>query len=106
MNGMMYIRGNREDYDDWEAMGNPGWKYDDVLPYFKKSENNMELDQVGSKYHAAGGLLPVGKFPYNPPLSYAILKGGEELGRFSDYGCQCNKILIKNCILQVLEFMI
>lgn len=80
MNGMMYIRGNREDYDDWAAQGNPGWSYNDVLPFFKKSEDNLELDAVGSEYHAKGGLLPVGKFPYNPPLSYAILKAGEEMG--------------------------
>ncbi|XP_055377390.1 glucose dehydrogenase [FAD, quinone] [Condylostylus longicornis] len=80
LNGMMYIRGNREDYDEWEAMGNPGWKYDDVLPFFKMSENNLNIDEVGSKYHATGGPLPVGKFPYNPPMSYAILKAGQELG--------------------------
>ncbi|XP_002070339.3 glucose dehydrogenase [FAD, quinone] isoform X2 [Drosophila willistoni] len=80
MNGMMYIRGNREDYDDWAAQGNPGWAYKDVLPFFKKSEDNLELDAVGTEYHAKGGLLPVGKFPYNPPLSYAILKAGEEMG--------------------------
>lgn len=80
VNGMMYMRGNREDYDDWEAMGNPGWKYEDVLPFFLKSEDNMELDEVGTEYHAAGGLMPVGKFPYNPPLSYSILKAGQEMG--------------------------
>jgi len=74
MNGMMYIRGNREDYDDWAAQGNPGWAYNDVLPFFKKSEDNQELNDVGTDYHAKGGLLPVGKFPYNPPLSYAIAK--------------------------------
>uniref|UniRef100_T1GVL6 Glucose-methanol-choline oxidoreductase N-terminal domain-containing protein n=1 Tax=Megaselia scalaris TaxID=36166 RepID=T1GVL6_MEGSC len=60
LNGMMYIRGNKQDFDDWEAMGNPGWKYDDVLPYFKMSENNMEINEVGTTYHATGGLLPVG----------------------------------------------
>ncbi|XP_037955266.1 glucose dehydrogenase [FAD, quinone]-like, partial [Teleopsis dalmanni] len=80
LNGMMYIRGNREDYDDWAAMGNPGWSFKDVLPFFLKSEDNMQLDEVGTEYHAKGGLLPVSKFPYNPPLSYAILKAGEELG--------------------------
>ncbi|XP_030373851.1 glucose dehydrogenase [FAD, quinone] isoform X2 [Scaptodrosophila lebanonensis] len=80
INGMMYIRGNREDYDEWAALGNPGWAYKDVLPFFMKSEDNQELDVVGSEYHAKGGLMPVGKFPYNPPLSYAILKGGEEMG--------------------------
>lgn len=81
LNGMMYIRGNREDYDDWAALGNPGWSYKDVLPFFKKSENNLQIDEVGKELHATGGLMPVSKFPYNPPLSYAILKAGEELGK-------------------------
>lgn len=80
LNGMMYIRGNKQDYDDWEEMGNSGWKYNDVLPFFKMSENNMEINDVGSEYHGQGGPLPVGKFPYNPPLSYALLKAGQELG--------------------------
>ncbi|XP_075145973.1 glucose dehydrogenase [Haematobia irritans] len=80
INGMMYIRGNREDYDDWADLGNPGWSYEEVLPFFKKSENNLEIDEVGADLHATGGPIPVSKFPYNPPLSYAILKGGEELG--------------------------
>lgn len=77
---MMYIRGNPNDYNDWEAMGNPGWKYQDILPYFKKSEDNQQLNEVDEGYHSKGGLLPVSKFPYNPPISKAILKGGEELG--------------------------
>uniref|UniRef100_A0A1A9WL86 Glucose-methanol-choline oxidoreductase N-terminal domain-containing protein n=1 Tax=Glossina brevipalpis TaxID=37001 RepID=A0A1A9WL86_9MUSC len=80
LNGMMYIRGNPEDYDDWAAMGNPGWSYKEVLPFFMKSEDNQQLDEVGTDYHAKGGLMPVSRFPYNPPLSYAILKGGEEMG--------------------------
>lgn len=79
-NGMMYIRGNREDYDDWAAMGNPGWTFDEVLPYFLKSEDNQQISEVDSKYHATGGLLSVSKFPYNPPMSYAILRAGQELG--------------------------
>lgn len=78
-NGMMYIRGNREDYEDWAAMGNPGWSYEDVLPFFKKSEDNLEAAD-GDYYHGKGGLLPVGKFPYHPPFSNAILRGGQELG--------------------------
>ena len=81
LNGMMYIRGNREDYDDWAALGNPGWSYKDVLPFFIKSENNLQVDEVGRDIHGTGGPMPVSKFPYNPPLSYAILKAGEELGK-------------------------
>lgn len=83
LNGMMYIRGNPEDYDDWSAMGNPGWSYKEVLPFFMKSEDNQQLNEVGTEYHAKGGLMPVSRFPYNPPLSYAILKGGEEMGNKS-----------------------
>lgn len=80
LNGMMYIRGNPEDYDEWSAMGNPGWSFNEVLPYFRLSEDNMQLNEVDSYYHATGGMLPVSKFPYNPPFSYAILRAGEELG--------------------------
>lgn len=78
---MMYIRGNPSDFEDWKKLGNPGWGYDDVLPLFKKSEDNQQFDVMDGKYHSKGGLLPVSKFPYAPPMSYAFLKGGEELGK-------------------------
>ncbi|XP_037923603.1 glucose dehydrogenase [FAD, quinone] isoform X1 [Hermetia illucens] len=80
MNGMMYIRGDPQDYDDWEALGNPGWKFNDILPFFKQSEDNLNINEVDNNYHATGGPMPVSKFPYNPPMSYSILRGGEELG--------------------------
>ncbi len=59
INAMVYIRGQREDFDDWEAAGNPGWDWKSVLPYFKKSE-----DHVGgaSDYHGSGGPLRVSEF--------------------------------------------
>ncbi|XP_070500005.1 glucose dehydrogenase [FAD, quinone] [Chironomus tepperi] len=80
VNGMMYIRGNPADYNDWEAKGNPGWKWSDVLPYFKKSEDNGHMDEVDPTYHSKGGLLPVQRFPYTPPVSKAILQAAEEMG--------------------------
>lgn len=56
INLMIYIRGNSLDYDHWESLGNPGWSYQDVLPYFKKSENQ----QCGaSEYHGVDGELSV-----------------------------------------------
>ncbi|XP_026488978.1 glucose dehydrogenase [FAD, quinone] [Vanessa tameamea] len=80
MNGMMYIRGSRKDYDDWAAAGNEGWSYEEVLPYFMKSEDNKQIEEMDKGYHATGGPLTVSQFPYHPPLSYSIIKAGEELG--------------------------
>jgi choline dehydrogenase len=52
MNAMIYLRGNRLDYDDWAAGGAEGWSYDEVLPYFKRGEDNERGESV---YHGAGG---------------------------------------------------
>ena len=57
INGMMYIRGDRSDYDRWAAQGNAGWGYADVLPYFRKAENNEFWGD--GEYHGAGGPLNV-----------------------------------------------
>lgn len=80
MNGMMYIRGSRKDYDDWAMMGNIGWSYQDVLPYFLKSEDNEEAEQMDPGYHGVGGLLTVTRFPYHPPLSHTIIQAAMEQG--------------------------
>lgn len=59
LNAMLYIRGNRRDYDRWEELGNDGWGYDSVLPYFKKSED-IQIDELkGDFYHGSGGYLTV-----------------------------------------------
>lgn len=80
MNGMMYVRGSRRDFDTWQAMGNSGWSYNDVLPYFLKSEDNKDIRDMDPTYHSTGGPLTVTRFPYHPPLSKALLDAGEELG--------------------------
>lgn len=59
LNYMLYVRGNRHDYDYWEALGNPGWGYDQALYYFKKSEDNRNPYLRDSPYHATGGYLTV-----------------------------------------------
>jgi len=56
INSMIYIRGNHRDFDNWNFLGNDGWSYEEVLPYFKKSEDN---DSGASHYHGAGGPLSV-----------------------------------------------
>ncbi|GAB4130627.1 MAG: choline dehydrogenase [Raineya sp.] len=58
-NAMAYIRGNAEDYNDWATLGCQGWSYEDVLPYFIKSENNEDYEKLNPKYHGKGGLLNV-----------------------------------------------
>jgi len=60
INGMLYVRGNALDYDNWEKNGNPGWSYEEVLPLFKKSENNNDPKYASdSRYHGTGGYLHV-----------------------------------------------
>lgn len=56
INAMLYVRGHRRDYDHWAELGNSGWSYDDVLPYFKKSENN---ENIRDEFHGQGGPLNV-----------------------------------------------
>lgn len=53
INSMIYIRGSRHDYNRWAELGNDGWSYEDVLPYFKKSEDNQNEDYVKSGQHSA-----------------------------------------------------
>lgn len=55
-NFLLYVRGNHHNYDHWQELGNPGWSYDSVLPYFKKSENQQ---RGASEYHNVGGELSV-----------------------------------------------
>ncbi|XP_037813969.1 glucose dehydrogenase [FAD, quinone] [Lucilia sericata] len=80
INFMLYTRGHRKDYDHWSQLGNKGWSYDEVLPYFKKSEH-MEIEELRkSKYHGTKGPLNVCYTDYKSKLLKAFLKSSHEMG--------------------------
>ena len=77
INGLLYVRGQHQDYDRWRQRGNAGWGYDDVLPYFKKAENQQRgVDE----YHGVGGPLPVSDWRHADPLSEAFVVAASEAG--------------------------
>ncbi|XP_065093139.1 glucose dehydrogenase [FAD, quinone]-like isoform X1 [Ochlerotatus camptorhynchus] len=83
INVMVYIRGNRRDYDQWEQMGNVGWGWSNVLEYFKKSEDNVSpliADSNGGRFHGKGGYLTVTSFNTDNPLVDQMIKGANEIG--------------------------
>ncbi len=80
LNYMLYVRGNRRDYDGWEADGNKGWGYRRVLPYFLKSEDNRNPYLTDTKYHSRGGYLTVQEAPWRTPLAAAFVEAGVEMG--------------------------
>ena len=77
INAMIYIRGNRADYDEWAALGLEGWAYDDVLPYFKRAEDN---ERGESTYHGAGGPLTVSDGRSLQPLVDAAIDASVDAG--------------------------
>ena len=77
INYMIYMRGNRGDYDHWENLGNPGWSYEEVLPYFKKAENNQSFSNT---YHGTSGPLVVSSHPSDNPLVARYFAAAEEVG--------------------------
>jgi len=77
INGLIYIRGQHEDYEHWAALGNPGWSYRDVLPYFRKLEHNMRGE---SEYHGIGGPLWASDIVAKHELVEALIAAGGELG--------------------------
>lgn len=82
INAMCYIRGHAWDYDHWASLGNDGWSYREVLPYFRKLENFEAIDKVrdGHRYHAKGGPLNVAEARYMNPLMKAWVKAGQQAG--------------------------
>ncbi|CAH2058454.1 unnamed protein product, partial [Iphiclides podalirius] len=89
INSLAYIRGNRADYDGWAAMGNDGWSYKDVLPYFKKSERNMNAEGLDRKYHGVRGEQYVSRYPYVDKPSIMMTDAFNERGLpLNDYNAQ------------------
>ncbi len=78
INAMVFVRGNRQDFDDWAAQGNPGWAYEDVLPYFKR----MESWQLGeSPYRGVGGPVNVSNVAHQlHPLCDNFIHAGQQCG--------------------------
>ena len=85
INGLMYNRGQREDFDLWAARGNEGWSFDEILPYFKRSERRISKEL--SSMRGRGGPIPVTDMDWMHPVSEAFIQGAVDLGivRNSDY---------------------
>ena len=77
LNVMVYIRGNSADYDEWAAMGLDGWSYDELLPYFKRAEDN---ERGESPYHGIGGPLSVSDGRSAHPLTAAFIEAATQAG--------------------------
>ena len=77
LNGLLYIRGQKEDYDYWSELGNNGWSYDEVLPYFRKSEDQ---ERGESKYHGINGPLKVSDLRLKRPIADKFVRAAIESG--------------------------
>lgn len=77
VNGMMYSRGHPRDYDQWAQMGAKGWSFDEVLPYFRKSERS---ERGASPWHGADGPMSVSRMPQDDPLVRAMQETARALG--------------------------
>jgi choline dehydrogenase len=77
LNGLIYVRGQPADYDRWVELGNPGWSFDEVLPYFKKSEDNQ---RGASHYHGVGGPQKVSDLRLRRPIAEHFIQAATEIG--------------------------
>ena len=77
INAMVYIRGHHSDYDHWAALGNTGWSYQEVLPYFIKSEHN---ERIRNQYHGQHGPLNVGELRSDNPYQKTFVEAAQQVG--------------------------
>ena len=88
LNGLLYIRGDKHDYDNWEHLGNKGWGYDDILPYFIKSECQ---ENGKSKYHGVDGELKVSNLRLKRKIAEYFIKAAQEIGIPQNPDCNSEK---------------
>ena len=105
INGLLYIRGQSKDYDIWRQQGNSGWGWEDVLPYFIKSENQ---ERGANKFHGVGGPLSVSDTRIKLDLLEKFMDASEENGiprvedfnKGNNFGCGYFQVTEKNgCLL-------
>lgn len=84
INGLLYVRGQKQDYDHWRQLGNTGWSYEDVLPYFKRSESN---ERGADEFHGGDGPLKVSDIPDRRAICEAFIEAAVQSGvpRNPDY---------------------
>jgi choline dehydrogenase-like flavoprotein len=101
VNAMIYMRGQAADYDHWRQLGNAGWGYEDVLPFFRRAEHN---ERHRDEFHGAGGPLNVADRPYTNPLSKVFVEAAQQNGiplnpdfnGADQYGCGQFQVTQKN----------
>ena len=77
INGLIYVRGQPEDYDHWAQLGNRGWSFEDVLPFFKMTE---DWEGEETAWRGKGGLLSTARMTDRPPLCEAVIEAGQQIG--------------------------
>lgn len=83
INALIYFRGNREDFDNWERLGNPTWDYDSVLEYFKKTEQNLNhtlVNKANKKWHSDEGEMPIGHYSDSDNIRHVFIQAAKEFG--------------------------
>ena len=90
INGLLYIRGQHEDYDHWRQLGNTGWSSEDTLPYFRRAEDQ---ERGSDEYHGAGGPLSVSDMRVHREVCNAFIDAAEEIGvpRNDDFNGKCQE---------------
>lgn len=96
INALIYLRGNREDFDNWHRLGNPTWDYDSVLEYFKKTEGNLNetfVEYQNKKWHSDKGAMPIGHYSQADNIRFVFLDAAKERGYEEVHDLNADKTL-------------